>query len=1204
MRNHMQARNLLLYLFLLNKQTNLTTMKKVTTFLFCFLFFFQVTAFSQTPGNNSVLWRITGNGLVKPSYLFGTMHVYDKKAFNFKDSLYSFLEQAEGFALELNPDSANMIIEAYMNGSIKPTQDEKEDIDISSSDLKVMQKKMSGGKSNLPSDDKKSVVDYFIARLLASDKKQKDAMNTFMDAFLYQVAKQYDKRMYGLETIDAQIRAINSLSKGLKIKKFVNLLDKWEPTEGSPLTELYYRENIDSINIFYSSYFTEATLKDFLFDRNRVMSAKMDSLMHLQSMFTAVGAGHLPGDKGIIALLKQKGYTVEPVFSSQRISAADYKIKNVDRPGYAIKSDELGVEYEMPGKPNTQDGEAGRSITYYYDLGGGLLYMTICGRALNKDNKTKSEELMTPEIDEMVSKMDGKILSSKVVTRQGLKGLEVLCLAKGPTYCRMYETFSKNVFYIFYLAAAKKDNLYSTGAEKYLASFKPVSIPPTRWATYEFPEEGFRIAFPGKPRIQPLKVASNSGPVNSYSYFDANTGINYTITSGKTKPNSEYFKNEAFFETYLEQVRSSAGKEESAIADTTLDGFPGKKISRPSKTNAWKGVVFKRDHTSFFVVAEFEPGGEEEAEKFLQSFSFVNFRTADWQLKNSPNAAFSAWVPSEILETGYDSTAVSTAKPTRQYYAFDPYSALTYYIDAEPITTYYWAPNEDSIYNHWKTKAVGWHDSLLSYITVKNGGITGKELTLLSKDDSSITKKRLLLNGQTMYSIHMKMPGAFADKTNIGLFFQNFKIADEKRPAEILNNSAEKLFTDLKSPDSATFQHAYDALSEVRFDQDQLMLLMQKSTIEYPDNENYQTVNNKLLWLANDLFETADRATKKEVFAFIEDNYSKPNKVIEQIRFPLLGIIAKDKTDENFEMIRKLLAEKLPSKGSDFQLFNQLKDSLSLTRILYPELLRYIADTTLGLPVADLTRRMLDSAMLSLDMVQAAKNDILKLARKQLRDMKADADEYDYDYRVTDLISLMGMMKQKETDELVTEFLKSKHVSVKKEAALALIKNNKPVSGLTLRQIASDKNERANFYDDLDKLKKNNLFPLDFRSQQKLAESYIYQSLADDDDEAESSDAELIYIKKIEDEFNGARKRFYFFRVNFPRVEDSTEMESTATGSNSYLAVAGPFELDSNKLNIEKGKNITGLYYEEKFDGLMMDDYFKKFIEQRSKWVQ
>ena len=56
------------------------------------------------PVYNSLLWEITGNGLTKPSYLFGTMHVSSKMAFHLGDSFYFALKQADAVALELNPE--------------------------------------------------------------------------------------------------------------------------------------------------------------------------------------------------------------------------------------------------------------------------------------------------------------------------------------------------------------------------------------------------------------------------------------------------------------------------------------------------------------------------------------------------------------------------------------------------------------------------------------------------------------------------------------------------------------------------------------------------------------------------------------------------------------------------------------------------------------------------------------------------------------------------------------------------------------------------------------------------------------------------------------------------------------------------------------------------------------------------------------------
>src|SRR5580765_6625301 len=52
----------------------------------------------------SLLWEITGNGLQKPSYLFGTMHVSDKLAFHLGDSFYNAIKNVQVVALETNPE--------------------------------------------------------------------------------------------------------------------------------------------------------------------------------------------------------------------------------------------------------------------------------------------------------------------------------------------------------------------------------------------------------------------------------------------------------------------------------------------------------------------------------------------------------------------------------------------------------------------------------------------------------------------------------------------------------------------------------------------------------------------------------------------------------------------------------------------------------------------------------------------------------------------------------------------------------------------------------------------------------------------------------------------------------------------------------------------------------------------------------------------
>src|SRR4029077_6240582 len=76
------------------------------SFFFFLCALFAASSYSQKTSKKypSLLWEITGNGLQKPSYLFGTMHVSSKLVFNLPDSFYYAIKNVDAVALELNPD--------------------------------------------------------------------------------------------------------------------------------------------------------------------------------------------------------------------------------------------------------------------------------------------------------------------------------------------------------------------------------------------------------------------------------------------------------------------------------------------------------------------------------------------------------------------------------------------------------------------------------------------------------------------------------------------------------------------------------------------------------------------------------------------------------------------------------------------------------------------------------------------------------------------------------------------------------------------------------------------------------------------------------------------------------------------------------------------------------------------------------------------
>src|SRR5579883_2377424 len=63
-------------------------------------------SFTASAQYHSLCWQISGNGLKHPSYLYGTMHVSDKRVFNFSDKVNTAFDGAKAYAMELDPQKA------------------------------------------------------------------------------------------------------------------------------------------------------------------------------------------------------------------------------------------------------------------------------------------------------------------------------------------------------------------------------------------------------------------------------------------------------------------------------------------------------------------------------------------------------------------------------------------------------------------------------------------------------------------------------------------------------------------------------------------------------------------------------------------------------------------------------------------------------------------------------------------------------------------------------------------------------------------------------------------------------------------------------------------------------------------------------------------------------------------------------------------
>lgn len=272
------------------------------------IFLFTTNLFSQ----NTLLWEISGNGLSAPSYLFGTIHIADKRAYQFNDSVLPKLNECQAFAMEINMDSVD---ETSLLGKMM-IEDGKTLEDIySKKDYKMIKaalKKSTGFDISLFN----SVKPFVILTMIEASKPAKSSMEDALDIYLSKQAKDKGKKVIGIETIDEQMDVISKMPPGMVIDYIKNMGKQDKMTE--QLIDAYSLQQLDKIKSIMDNSGNALGAefnKEILTKRNYIMADRISTFIASETLFIAIGSGHLPGDEGVISLLKKKGFTVSPIIA-------------------------------------------------------------------------------------------------------------------------------------------------------------------------------------------------------------------------------------------------------------------------------------------------------------------------------------------------------------------------------------------------------------------------------------------------------------------------------------------------------------------------------------------------------------------------------------------------------------------------------------------------------------------------------------------------------------------------------------------------------------------------------------------------------------------------------------------------------------------------------------------------------------------------
>ena len=267
--------------------------------------------------NKSLLWMITGNGLTKPSYLYGTIHMLCADDAVFSDSLKKVISRCDDVYLEVNISDMFEMIGAM--GQLKMRDDTTLTDLLSKVDYEKVKNYFEKTSPMLPFSILETLKPILAASTLAETSLSCES-TVMMEQLIADEAEKHGKKIKGLETMAYQAGILDSIPYQLQADELVKYIDNigketGEDKEFNELLESYKNQDLEKMGQLMMK--SEIGINNYtellLYRRNRNWVEKLKTLMPARSLVIAVGAGHLPGEKGVINLLRKEGYKVTPV---------------------------------------------------------------------------------------------------------------------------------------------------------------------------------------------------------------------------------------------------------------------------------------------------------------------------------------------------------------------------------------------------------------------------------------------------------------------------------------------------------------------------------------------------------------------------------------------------------------------------------------------------------------------------------------------------------------------------------------------------------------------------------------------------------------------------------------------------------------------------------------------------------------------------
>lgn len=1065
-----------------------------------------------------LLWKISGNDLEEPSYLYGTMHVSNRVAFHLSETFFDALENADIIALETNPQHW-----------VKDLTTSELYHDFFSASYSYSTGRYPLYSSFVPKEPQQQELEYYLSRdqdilnslLYRNNSFDQDfEENTYLDLFIFQAGKKKGKKIVALEDYQGSFKSV--LMAGRHDKDAVKITDRQAKAllgdfnDWNDLLEDAYRKgNLDLLDTITGSLNPGKYHRQYMLDvRNLIMVNGMDSLMKHGILFTGVGAAHLPGKKGVINLLRERGYTVEA--EEREISSASIDQKEIideiiyTQPVLDFISDDHFIETKAPGKLVKFLSQPYQEYVYA-DMANGSFYSI---RRIPTYGKVygKNENAYLAKVDSLLfENIPGKIISKKEVSVSGFPAFDISNKTKQGDF-QHYQIVCTPLEIIIFKVGGHKNFAKSAQPQIF---FKNIKLNIKQEAVAYTPQfGGFTGKLPGNLRIEQYEAAFYNPSYTFWTQSVDDDGDYYAL--GLRQYHDFGYLEEDDFE--LSYFAKKISEEKKLELDTVyLIEKNGRNYAHFELSNKKEQKLFGEVHLegAKYAVLLTNTSVSEKRKPFFEAFKFDAWNYAN-EFSEYQDSVFHITLKSPEDINNFDSffrrlrgSSYSYNDENHDFSGTSNFKLITYEPTGEQIrirsSVLHKYSSDESLDEFWDGLKEDWSfdllktlkDTILYTKKEENYLSQAREYWLTDTNTDRLVKFKIILENGALYSLHATMDAKAPTSRFVEEALLSFRTTGDTIIGLPVTTSKANLFFDaLQSGDSVALFEAKNSISAIKFEDSDIPRIKDIITnFKHPDFKRVSRLSliNKLAWL-----------DAEQSVIFLEDLYYQ-NLDSSAYQFKILETLADLETKKGNKSFLKLILDEPPFTSEDYSynnLINELTDSLELAPALFPGILELTDFEDYRSSIYSLLGTALDSGLLNGSDYKGKYSTILRFAKVELKKQRASEQRqrsnYDYSPSYNSDLTLYNKLltpfsKKKEVQEHYANLLKINNEQILVNQ-LEIIATYYSIPDTIWNYVCSDPAGHLVAYDYLKSMKQLQKLDSKFTMKQRLAESMISNS--------------------------------------------------------------------------------------------------------------